>query len=382
MTEAAAPAPVQKPPANHAVSVTVGGDTVTTNADSEENVRALLEGDEEAEGDVKKAASELGKRGGKASAEKRAAEKDAEKPDTEDEDGEEAKAKDTDDEEEKESKGKKKGDPRHDPVARMKQATRQASEAKRELAAERASREELEARIARLERGEQPASVSPRQPGNGKPDPNAEPREEDFETYKEYVKAQSRFEVRQELAEERERARQEAQAAEHGKAIKTAIDNLLEGTDKLGQEDPEAAERVAEVAAQLVPSFGLPPGVKPTAPNFAADEILTSKSGAPRIMLWLSEHPDALQRLATLKDPRDALREVARIDARLDSASPGQPAPKAKTAVSQAPPPIRPVTGVPAATDSDDLTGDLSYDEFAARKRAQLIRERKAQLGR
>jgi hypothetical protein len=385
-SQATAAAPVQSTD-GHVSTVTIGDTTVSSNADSEDQIKAALDPEgEQDDDDTKRAASALGKRGGKASAEKRAQEeKEArkaekkQKAEAADEGGDDEP--DDDDDGDAAAKAKRRDDPRHNPIARMKQATKQAAEAKRELAEERARREALEARIARLESGAPPASASPRQPGNGRPAPdaNAEPQEEDFEHYREYVKAQAKWAARQEITEVQRKQQEARQAEQHGKAVKEVIDRMLQETDALQKESPDAYEAVAEVASQFVPTFGLPPGVRFSAQNFAADEMLTSKSGAPRIMLYLSEHPDALQRLATLTDPRDAIREVARIDARLDAANPGPPASQAKP-VSKAPPPIRPVTGAPPAAGPKNLE-DMSFDEYARYKDAERIRLQKQARG-
>lgn len=100
---------------------------------------------------------------------------------------------------------------------------------------------------------------------------------------------------------------------------------------------------------------------------------LTSQEQGPEVLLYLSDHQDLAQRIATLH-PIDQIGEIGKILARLDAAPPSTgPAPT--PVASSAKPPIKPVTASPQVADGDDYSEDESVDKHIARENA---RERKA----
>ena len=82
---------------------------------------------------------------------------------------------------------------------RVAEATREAAELKRQLAAERAERERLTREVREARQARPAATEEPEKAVQDDPDP--EPQAEDFEEYSEYVKKLSRWEARQERAE-------------------------------------------------------------------------------------------------------------------------------------------------------------------------------------
>jgi hypothetical protein len=111
----------------------------------------------------------------------------------------------------------------------------------------------------------------------------------------------------------------------------------------------------------------------PNASNWIADELVFSSENAPALMLHLSEHPDELQRIATLSSPRAVTREMAKLAARLEAASAGV---SSKPEPSKAKPPVRPVTGSPHAADPTDVSEEMPFEEHVKRMNA---RDRSAQ---
>jgi hypothetical protein len=81
-------------------------------------------------------------------------------------------------------------------------------------------------------------------------------------------------------------------------------------------------------------------------------------------MLHLSEHPDELQRIAALTTPRAVSREMAKIEARLEAATTGDPSSK-REEVSRAAPPVKPVAGKPYVTESGEYREGMTLDEYA-----------------
>ena len=89
------------------------------------------------------------------------------------------------------------------------------------------------------------------------------------------------------------------------------------------------------------------------------------------MLIYLSEHPDQFQRIASLKTPRDVSREMAKIEARLEAATAST---SSRPSVSKAKPPVRLVTGSPATATvepSDESSFDDHYKFYQAKRRAR-----------
>jgi hypothetical protein len=336
-------------------TATVGGFTVTSNSGISE---AQLERDLKPKSDdaASRAGSELGKRGGKAAAEKRAAEKsDLKAEQTEPDDKPEPVEAKAEPEEKSEAKAEepekppeeKKGDPRHDPKARMLEATRKEAEAKRALAAEREARTALEARLEALERSGKPAPAE--QP---KRDPDAKPTPDGFDSYEEYLDARDAYNRKSWEAETRQRS----QAEQVDRAIGEQKRRFAEVT-------VPNLEKYSEEVLSLQTEFQIPEGAKPTGANWIANELFFSPESAPTLMLHLTEHPEELQRIAALTSPRAVSREMAKIEARLEAATTAT-SPERED-VSRAAPPVRPVTGKPYVTESDEWKPGMNLDDYS-----------------
>lgn len=340
---------------------------------------------EEEKDDKDPAAVALGKKGGQASAAMRKAEaklsaKEAakekpapvEKPEpAKPEETKEAAPEETDDKAEEKAE-KPLGKPRDDPRARMLQATQQAAEAKREAQKERERADHLAKELA----AERAKSTKPGETKTeAKADDDVEPKEEEFESYAEYVKASSRWAARQELKEHQkvsaERQKQEAQqteaekkAEERHKRIEAAANSFYQRIEEASKADPKFTEKTVEVAKLLRPSFVLPEGERPTALNVLADEIIRSEH-APALMLHFAEHPEDVQRISTLRTPTEVVIETRVIARGLEAATAGNsPEQPAKPAISKAGPPVRPVAGPPAISEPGYRPG-MSIDEYA-----------------
>lgn len=363
-------------------TVQSGDFTITSSHETPEQMTAELGNDTKVETtddgngepDLSKAASELGKKGGEAAAAKRAAEakeaakaEKAAKAKPETEEADEAAPDERTDEE------KKLGKPRHDPKARMLEATRKEAAAKREaeaarqeLARERQERARLQAELEQARTGKQPEERP--QPRQVAPD---EPKEEDYDDYKEYLRAVARHEVHQEQRKAAEARREQ----ERHQRISEHITRFSESMTKAAKADPEFASRVAPEVMDLQPTITLDGSRPPDARNYIADEFLASPEDAPTLVLHLSEHPEDLQRIAALRSRREVTRELARIVTRLEKSTDAATTDNSsEPTVSKARPPVKPVTGAPPIAgepDPDTSSFDDHLAYYNARDRAK-----------
>jgi len=352
-----------------------GGFTVSSNTSTAEEMTGILEArdtqktggdvqethtDENGEPDLSHAASELGKRGAEAAAAKRAAEaKEAAKEEKADKDAEKAPS---------EAEDKRKGNPRHDPQARVAQATREAAEARREAAA---AREEAAKARAELEHARSARQIeAPPKPPKESADPGA-PKVEDFEDYAEFTRATARYEYQAEAkrAQEAQRSHQRSQQmGEYENRYKASVVKAKEA-------DPDFWSKIGDHVAVLYPTFKLLQmaergEISHDDPRFGdprtyiADEIVDNVDDAPALMVYLSEHKDEFQRIAALRSPRAITREMAKL---VTSLGVETTATNPKPSVSKAPPPVRPVTGAPQVADEGTYREGMSLDEYSKR---------------
>lgn len=341
---------------------------------------------------LSRAASELGKRGGQAAARARREKADgddrdeaesgpakgargrAAEKDDEDE-GQERPARGRDEEDDEpeaeEDRPDRRGNPRHDPRARVMQATREAKEAREQAAAREAENRELRGRLERLERA---AQAPPQDGGRGQErtaqggqDDDPEPQEEDFPDYKSFVKATAQWEYRQAARQDHVRQRAHQAASVHAQRIQGSIDGYRTELSKATEADPDFMEKVRPLTDWLEPSFTLPRDAPRSARNWIADDLMSAPGTAPALLLYLQEHPKDLQRIAALRSPRAVTRELAKLEARLDAATADT---SSEREVSKAKPPVRSVTGSPRTAD-DQPDDDDDYDTHVRKMNAQ-----------
>lgn len=335
-------------------SVEHGGFTVTSNTATAEEMTGALEArktektggdvqethtDANGEPDLSHAASELGKKGAAAAAEKRAA--DAKEAVKAEKAAREAK------EEPEAAEDKRKGNPRHDPQARVAQATREAKEAKEEAA-------RLRAELERRERARE-IEAPPTPPKQAKPE--GAPKADDFETYEEFLDA--RDEYREKQREEKYAQREQ----EHNRAqrLDGYVQRYQESVKEAAKADPEFWNKISEDVHKLLPTFR---GGPPNGGTWIADEIVDNAEQAPALLLHLSEHLEDFQRIAALQTPRQVTRAMASLVTRLDVEA---TATNSKQSVSKAQPPVRPVTGAPQVADEGTYREGMSLDDYAKR---------------
>lgn len=339
-------------------SIEVGDFKIQSGQASESELQEQFK--EQIEEDTKAAASKLGKKGAKAKKEKQESEDQTQGSSederlvhtqedegstpspapTEDEEAREAKAEEAEDsEDEDKSKDKKLGKPRNDPRARMLQATRQLAEERRAHKETREQIEELRASLEELKKGKSPNEPKA-EPSNvpQKPDPA------EFDDYETYLDARDEWNLKRWSSKAQEEAQRTAQMSAQDQALAGAIQQYR---DKVGQKALEWAPHVKDLKAE----FQLGPKETPSAENWIANELVFNPESAPALGLYLSEHTDEFQRIASLTTPRAVSRAMAKLEAKLEAVTTGtSPEPVQK---SKAAPPVKPVQGSPYVSEGD-----------------------------
>lgn len=370
-------------------SLTTGKMTVTSNTESAESMKENFESleapkdgpepdpEKEAEDKIKRAASELGRKGAEARA---AAAKEAS---------------------EKAREEKRKADPRHNTQARIDEKTRLQKEAERDrdkAAAEaKTAREEaaaVKAKVAELEaRISQRAAPSQAQPGAGVVPPSSAPGRAsdddaplDAEKFKlpngeiDGMKYLQALEQRaSDKAEKRilSKLEEKEKVQRYANTIRAQMQATADHFESHKKVDPEWAKKVHPDLFKVLTetTSSIPPGQEGTwhPRHVIADEVHYAGEKAPALLIHLTEHPEELQRIIALRNP-SAMQVEMRVLARSlpDAAHPSASAPK--TQVSKAKPPVKALTGSPNTAENEltDSTSDEEYfRKMQAKRRAQ-----------
>jgi len=250
---------------------------------------------------------------------------------------------------------KKPAKPREDPNARISQAIARQREAERR--AEAAERRAAELEAARSQpQVEQPKPVPDRERYMAMP--NA-PKEEDYERYSDYTADLSIFIADQRYAE-KEQARQQTAAQRGAEQARQAVNESF--ISRIEAAEPAFLESVSQEVLNIPTFDSLQPGEPVTAWHAIGEEIRRSEH-VVGLMRFFTQHPDELQRLATLP-PRELTRSMALLESRI-GAAPSGPAQLPRVS-SQAKPPIRPERGAPLK--SDEGSDDESIEAYIARE--------------
>lgn len=370
MSEVVTPATSSAPSVS---SVDMGSFSVSSNAESSESMREVLDADS----DISKAAARLGEKGGRAAAEARRTIKPIpDKPKSEAARVAESAEATTATEE------KPLGKPRDDPRARMLEATREAAELKRALAAKDAELAEARRERAAREQARTVPEAKPKAGSTYKEDPSVRPSSEHYTEWDEYnadLVAWTTNKTLETYAQRQSEARREAMVnqvrEEQHAAVEASFRNYSE---KVTAAWPSAEAFNAEINPDLISWVTSEEGrnngeqIGPT--HVIADEIVALDDPAP-VMRYLSKNPEELQRIAALTSARQIQRAMAKIEDRA-GAAPTASAPKPE--VSRAPKPVRQVAGALHATDSDDDLSDLANQGHDPAKFDEYVRRRSA----
>lgn len=224
-------------------------------------------------------------------------------------------------------------------------------------AAKREAKAHYEGRLAGMQTAATVTPTEPAAPPEVKP-----PTRDQFNSYEEFLDAKAQFTGSQ-AAEKR--------IAEREAADKTRVEqetaNKLRDTfrSKLTEKYPDIVERAAEIGHIVMPEH-------------LVSAIHESEHG-PDLFNGFVDNPKELERVMALS-PSAALREIGRLEARLEAAAqkpdptPAPAAPAPAPAASRAPTPIRPVS--PSAVKGDDEPSHDKPDEWRRWRDRQVAKKR------
>jgi hypothetical protein len=256
---------------------------------------------------------------------------------------------------------------RKNPQERIAHVVWEREQARREAAA---LRQQLDALQQGRMAPEMPAPSAPTLP-QAPPAPQAQvgdppPSEEHYQTYAEFVAATARWSARQQYLELLQHAQAQAEAQQTADIRQTRASAFAERMQAAEQAEPALLTGLAPEVLDLRPAMSLQPGESPDGGTAIADALLEMEH-PQHVMRYLSDHPDDFRRIRALH-PMLAMREVGRIEARLDAASHGS---ASQPSLSQAKPPIQPVgRGASVPTGARDPKDISSLAEWEAVRRS------------
>jgi len=196
------------------------------------------------------------------------------------------------------------------------------------------------------------------------------PVRDDYPDYESFVEAKAAHAGKVAAREERVNAERQAKAeAEH----KTRTEKIQTFQSKVAEKYPDLNERLEPIAHVVMPD-----GVA---------EALAESAVGPDILNHFAENTKDFERLASLS-PSAALREIGKLEARFESATPAAPAtaaaPTASTQAapvatpvrkpSSAPAPVKPVGGTAVLGDGEPSHNDP--EAWALWRNKQLLKKR------
>jgi hypothetical protein len=191
-------------------------------------------------------------------------------------------------------------------------------------------------------------------------------------TLRDWMDAHADWRDAQKTASEQTRTAAEQQAQAHQTRVTTFSDRVKERVTA----NPKFLETISPAVTGLRPFADLKEGERGGPLNVVAEEILDSPV-APALMEHLSAHPEELERLGSLKDPRAVVREIAKLEALYDQAERAPAAPRLKT-VTSAPEPAT-TLGARPASGGDPVASAVAHNNFLgyrAERRRQRLAER------
>jgi hypothetical protein len=247
--------------------------------------------------------------------------------------------------------------PRKNPQERIDRIVWEREQARRDAEAARQELAALRAQLPPPPPAEVPRQAPPAPGDSGDP----EPTEEQFETYREYVRAQAQWAARQQLQQFVQFTQQQAAQHEAAQYRATAASTFADRMQAAQAAEPALLAQIRPELLNLRPSFSLQPGERPTGETVIADLVLQHEQ-PERLLTALSQDDDTFRRIGALH-PMLAMRELGRLEARLDAASSGS---VSQPSLSQAKPPIQPVgrgaSVPPGARDPKDISSLAEWE--------------------
>jgi hypothetical protein len=225
---------------------------------------------------------------------------------------------------------------------RFSEITKQREAARQEAQREREAREALEARLAELEKKSQPQQAAVA---------DEEPQPSQFNDAFEYAKALAEYTADKRIAEMKQEEAKAKADAERQKVIETWAHKV----EKAKADLPDFDDIVA--SSDVVVNDDI------------RDAILESDVG-PQILYHLAENDEIAKKIAGLS-PKQALREIGKLEARFEKAEQAPPVVKSK-----APAPISPIRNSGKADLPISANGEFhgSYQAWKEARKAGRIR--------
>lgn len=236
-----------------------------------------------------------------------------------------------------------------DAKPRIDKLTYEAREAQRE-------RDEAKAEAAKLRdelgRFKTKPETDPEPKAAAKADEDPEPQEDAFESYGQYVKAQARWEARQEFREQQ--AKLETQRREEARAHSAEARHRQFATrvQEAVAKDASLADLLGSADVQIHDAGPMP-------------DVITSSPVGVEMMRYLAEHPDEAARLTAMPRSIALYGEMKKLETKIElrqDAAPAGSAPVVKKAT-KAHPPMKPVEGSHVAVKDDGPPGDDASDD-------------------
>lgn len=246
---------------------------------------------------------------------------------------------------------------------RIAQLTRKSGDKDRELAAERAEKAELKARIEALERGERPAAEADGDKAPSPDDKNPDGTEKyafgELDT--QFVKDMAKHEARQIVREERardEQTRQEQAAREAAEAQQASWADQLETAATTHPDFVEKVFRGGEANAYAL--------------NKETFEMAQDSTVGAQVLYHLASNPKEALALYNIDDPVERARSFGRLEARFESGAQPPKAANPTTNPPKADPPAEHARG-----SNGQFTGTPSdFKSFEAKYQPVLDKQR------
>lgn len=175
------------------------------------------------------------------------------------------------------------------------------------------------------------------------------PKEEDFATYEEYLKAQGRWEVVQEQKEAQQKQAQADRDAAYQKTMSERKAMFEEKEVELKKVTPDYDEKVGEVESTI---SLLTDSQKASTEFQVFRDMLFSSDNMPALTYELGKNPDLLDKLLTM-NPLQIARQIARLELQIENA------PKQQHKPVTAPP-----TPISSGSKANKSVTEMSYKEM------------------
>lgn len=214
------------------------------------------------------------------------------------------------------------------------------------------------------------------------------PKLADFDTIEEHHAAMALFIEDKRYHERSTEARSRAEYDQEEQRVRASSKGIFEALEARKKTDPEFYDRLDQkLLTELIPASVVPKDLPIGPANIIAEALLRHPATAWDVTEYFNTHRDEYARL-TARDPRtgvqrlsqaDLLREIGRIEGRLERAT-SDPPPAPKSVTDAPSPPV--VLGSRSAAPVDPVEAAVKADDFATFNRLELERQAGSRLRR